>query len=93
MLETIYDKFDRKQFGAVKGRSTTHALVDILHKWHKAPDEEESVRVVFVDYAKAFDHVDHPTVMRKLADLGVPPVLLRWIHSFLTNRQQCVKIG
>ena len=48
---------------------------------------------MFVDYAKAFNHVDHPIVMRKLADLGVPPILLRWIHSFLSNRQQRVKIG
>jgi len=93
MLEAINDKFDRKQFGAIKGRSTNHALVDMLHKWHKALDEEQSVRVVFVDYAKAFDHVDHPTVMKKLAALGVPPIILRWIQSFLTNRQQRVKIG
>jgi len=39
------------QFGALKGRSTTHALVDILHHWHKALDEGQSVRVLFVDYA------------------------------------------
>ena len=51
----------------------------------------QSVR--FVDYAKAFDHVDHQTAMKKLAALGVPPILLRWIHSFLTDRQQRVKIG
>ena len=93
MLDAIGDKFDQKQFGAIKGRSTSHALVDIMHKWHKALDEQQSVRVVFVDYAKAFDHVDHPTVMKKLAALGVPPILLRWIHSFLMNRRQRVKIG
>ena len=93
MLDSVSDKFDKKQFGAIKGRSTSHALVDILHKWYRALDERDSVRVVFVDYAKAFDHVDHPTVMRKLAALGVPPILLRWLQSFLTDRQQRVKIG
>ena len=31
--------------------------------------------------------------MRKLESLGVPSLLLRWLHSFLTNRQQRVKIG
>jgi len=36
ILDAIGDKFDKKQFGAIKGRSTSHALVDIMHKWHKA---------------------------------------------------------
>jgi len=93
LLTSVADKFDKKQFGAIKGRSTSHALVDMLHTWNKALDEEQSVRVLFIDYAKAFDHVDHKTVMKKLAALGVTPVLLRWIRSFLTNRQQRVKIG
>jgi hypothetical protein len=31
--------------------------------------------------------------MKKLAALGVPPIILRWIHSFLQDRQQRVKIG
>jgi hypothetical protein len=93
MLNAIGDKFDNNQFGAIRGRSTSHALVDIVNSWHKALNQNESVRVVFVDYAKAFDHVDHATVMNKLADLGVPPILLRWLHSFLMDRKQRVKIG
>ena len=30
ILAAIADKFDTKQFGALRGRSTTHALIDIL---------------------------------------------------------------
>ena len=93
MLDAIGDKFDKKQFGAIKGRSTSHALVDIMHKWHKALDERNAIRVVFIDYAKAFDHVDHLTVIEKLAVLGAPTIILHWIHSFLMDRQQRVKIG
>jgi len=93
MLDAIGNNFDQKQFGAIKGRSTNHALVDIIHKWHKALDEQRLVRAVFVDYAKAFDHLDHATAINKLAALGVPSILLRWIHSFLVGRQQRVKIG
>jgi len=36
-----------------------HALVDMLHHWHVAVNKGESVRTIFVDFAKAFDHVDH----------------------------------
>ena len=61
--------------------------------WHQAIDEHDSVRTLFIDYSKAFDHVDHATVLRKLAALGVQPFLLKWMHSFLKDRKQRIKIG
>ena len=93
ILSEITNKFDAKQFGALRGRSTTHALIDITHMWHKALDDRNSVRALFVDYSKAFDHVDHSTVLNKMAALDIHPCLLKWMHSFLLNRQQRVKIG
>jgi len=36
ILNRIEDKLDTRQYGALKGRSTTHALVDIMHHWYKA---------------------------------------------------------
>ena len=74
-------------------RSTTLALVDLLHHWSKALDERKSVRALFVDYAKAFDHVDHGTVLRKLHSYDVPSFVINWLVSFLQERQQRVKIG
>ena len=93
MLNSLVNKFDCRQFGALRGRSTTHALIDILHTLHQALDNNQSARVLFVDYCKALDRVDHATVLRKMAILGIDPFLLRWMHSFLLNRQQRVKIG
>jgi hypothetical protein len=93
ILQIIAPYIDCKQYGGVRGRSTTHELVDILHHWHQALDNSSSVRVVFLDYAKAFDHVDHCIVITKLQALGVPTVLTRWISSFLFDRHQRVKIS
>jgi len=36
----------------------------------------QAIRVVFIDNAKAFDHVDHATVTKKLAALGVSQIIL-----------------
>jgi len=47
----------------------------------------------FIDYAKAFDHVDHSIDIQKLLDLGVPKFLVRWLCSFLVERQQRVKFS
>jgi len=64
----------------------------MLHHWNSALDNRKSVRLLFVDYAKAFDHVDHSTVVRKLINFGVPDILISWICSFLIDRQQRVKM-
>ena len=93
ILDVVGSQLDDHQFGSLKGRSTTHALVDMLHHWNKALDDSQSVRVLFIDYAKAFDHVDHGIVIEKLKSLGVPEVIVRWTTSFLCERQQRVKIS
>ena len=93
MLEAIGNNFDVKQFGGLRGRSTIHALIDILQPWHAALDADKLVRVLFIDYAKAFDHVDHSTILRKMATMGIPDFITRWMFSFLADRQQRVKIG
>jgi hypothetical protein len=93
VLPALSKHFDRRQYGAIKGRSTTHALIDVVNTWHQAIDKRQSTRTLFIDYSKAFDHVDHATVLGKLSALGVDPALTAWLHSFLLHRQQRVKIG
>ena len=44
---------------ARQGRSTTHALIAIQHKWMQTLDNKGSVRALFVDFKKAFDIVNH----------------------------------
>jgi Reverse transcriptase (RNA-dependent DNA polymerase) len=39
LLPIIADKFDHRQFGVLRGRSTTHALIAITSQWHQALDE------------------------------------------------------
>jgi len=93
ILGRVGDSSDDRQFGAQGHRSTMHALVDMLHHWHTAVDNGESVRTVFIDFAKAFDHVDHSVLVVKLVALGLPDVIVRWTGAFLRERRQRVKIG
>ena len=93
ILNIIETTIDRRQFGALKGRSTTHALVSLLHSWSTVLDRGGSVRAVFVDYQKAFDRVDHNIVLHKLVQRNVPHFIIKWMFSFLEGRQQRVKIN
>jgi hypothetical protein len=68
ILTYVTGYLDRRQYGGIKGRSTTHALVDMLHHWHQALNENKNVRALFIDYAKAFDHVNHTSFIVKLQE-------------------------
>ena len=48
---------------------------------------------VYLDFAKAFDKVDHRILLTKLSALGVRGALLMWIESFLTSRTQRVIVN
>ncbi len=51
------------------------------------------IRVMFVDFAKAFDLIDHNVLMRKLIEYDFPPHVTAWSLSFLQGREQFVKIN
>ena len=46
---------------------------------------------VYIDHS--FDSVNHVILLDRFRELGVHPVLISWLHSFLYQRQQRVKIG
>ena len=92
-MTALESKLDPCQFGGIKGLSTTHALVDMLHHWHSMIHSGESVRILFLDYSKAFDLVDHTLLIDKFHRLGVPEILTRWLSGFLRDRRQRVKLG
>lgn len=81
-----------KQHGFLSGRSTLTNLLSCLGEWTAALDDGDYVDVVYLDIAKAFDTVSHKKLLTKLVNAEFPPVLLRWIKSFLANRNQRVKI-
>jgi len=46
IMQSIGSKIDSSQYGALKKKSTTHALVDMTHHWHSAVDKCQSVQIV-----------------------------------------------
>jgi hypothetical protein len=93
IMKQIVMSLNSNQFGALRGRSTNHALVSVLHQWCNALDSGQSVRALFVDFRKAFDRVDHTLMLNKLLRYGVSHSLVKWMFSFLQGRRQRVKIG
>ncbi|KAI8500437.1 hypothetical protein Bbelb_220030 [Branchiostoma belcheri] len=91
-LSDIRTQIDTQQYGCLKGRSTTHCLLELTNEIFKATDNPGTIcSLVATDYSKAFDRVCHTTAIRRLLDLGLRPSLARWIANFLSNRRQSVR--
>jgi hypothetical protein len=93
ILDSLQGNLDPCQYGGIKGLSTTHALLDMLHHWHEMVHNGDEVRILFLDYSKAFDLVDHTILISKFERLGVPKLLTDWLGGFLNDRRQRVKLG
>lgn len=82
-----------EQHGFLQKRSTISNLTIFTDYLFNAIENGGQVDVIYTDFEKAFDRVDHVILLTKLQELGIHGDLLRWIESYLTNRSQAVVIG
>ena len=81
------------QFGFREGHSTTQALVEITDRLKKAIDEKMLTCGIFIDLTKAFDTVDHAILLDKMYNYGIRGNVHNLFKSYLSNRQQYVKVN
>ena len=81
------------QYGFKPSGSTTAALVDLTHKISDMLEGNKYVRCLLIDFSKAFDSVDHLTLVNKLKALNIADNIIQWVVRFLTDRNQFVKVG
>lgn len=85
--------FSDNQFGFLKGRSTNQAVLQIINFVTKAINEGKYTLSIFLDIRKAFDSVNHEILFHKLKNAGIRGTTLSWFKSFLTGRNQRIKVG
>ena len=96
-MDPLMPVINPHQFGSLRGSSTVHALVELIQSWHRRLDSPgKMIRVLMIDFSKAFDRVGHFIILWKLASLHgstIANFLMRWLTLFLCQRQQRTKIG
>ncbi|KAL0185762.1 hypothetical protein M9458_017432, partial [Cirrhinus mrigala] len=85
---------DPLQFAYRANRSVDDAVNMGLHFILQHLDKTGNyVRILFVDFSSAFNTIIPTLLQSKLAHLSVPSSICQWISSFLTDRQQLVRLG
>ena len=88
----LNDILHDRQFGFTKGRSTTDASARLVTQILEAWESSQDAVGIFCDLSKAFDCVDHDTLISKLRHYGIRGKSLELVRSYLSNRQQKVDV-
>ena len=93
LMEYVGNQMDWGQYGGTKGCSISHYLIDLVNfiQYNQDLNTPHAVIAVMVDFAKAFNRINHNRIITILSRMGVPGWLLRIVMGFLTERELIVR--
>ena len=86
------DRLTKTQSGNKKWHSAETSVIETTDTILKAIDQKMLTSAVFLDMSKAFDSVNHETLILKLQDVGASDPVILWFCSYLNDRRQVVRI-
>ena len=81
------------QAGFRKGRGTRDQIANIHWITEKATEFQKSIYFCFIDYAKAFDCVDHNKQWKILKETGIPDPFTCLLRNLYAGQEATVRTG
>ena len=81
------------QAGFRKGRGTRDQIANIRWIIEKAREFQKNICFCFIDYAKAFDCVDHNKLCKILQEMGIPDHLTCLLSNLYAGQEAAVRTG
>ena len=76
-----------------KGRGTRDQIANIRWIMEKAREFQKNIYFCSIDYAKAFDHVDHNKLWKILKEMGIPDHLTCHLRYLCAGLEATVRTG
>lgn len=76
-----------------KDHSTETALINLTDKLLFDMDNDRLSGLVFIDFRKAFDVINHDILLKKLSLYGASDLAVTWFTLYLSARRQYVQIS
>ena len=81
------------QAGFRKGRGTRDQIANICWIIAKAKEFQKNIYFCFIDYAKAFDCVDHNKLWKILKEMGISDHLTCLLRNLFAGQEATVRTG
>ena len=79
------------QAGFRKGRGTKDQIANICWNMEKAKEFQKNIYFCFIDYAKAFDCVDHNKLWNILKEMGIPDHLTCLLRNLCAGQEARIR--
>ena len=76
-----------------KGRGTRNQIANIRWIIEKAREFQKNIYFCFIDYAKAFDCVDHKKLWKILKEMGLPDHLTCLLRNLYAGQEATARTG
>lgn len=90
VYRNVHPYISVSQHGFMSGRSTVTNLLSITQTISETLDAGGQMDVIYTDFSRAFDTIDHRILLTKLEHLGCNPQLVKFFQSYLLNRSSYV---
>ena len=81
------------QAGFRKGGGTRDQIVNICCIIEKAKEFQKNIYYCFIDYAKAFDYVDHNKLWKIIKEMGIPHHLTCLLRNLYAGQEATGRTG
>ena len=79
------------QAGFIKGRGTRDQIANIHWITEKEREFQKNIYFCFIDFAKAFDCVDHSKLWKFLQEMGIPDHLICLLRDLYAGQEATVR--
>ena len=86
-------EFPHVQAGFRKHRGIRDQITNICWIIEKAREFQKNIYFCFIDYAKAFDSVDHNKLWKILKEMGIPDHLTCLLSNLYAGQEATVRTG
>ena len=93
LQQYVKHEFPDVQAGFRKGRRTRDQIANIQWIMEKARKIQKNIYFCFIDYAKAFDCVDHNKLWKILKETGIPDHLTCLLRNLYAGQEATVRTG
>ena len=93
LLQYVNHELPDVQGGFRKGRGTRDQIANICWIIKKAREFQKNIYFCFIDYAKAFDCVDHNNLWKILKEIGIPDHLSCLLRNLYAGQEATVRTG
>ena len=93
LQQYVNREFPDVQVGFRKGRKMRDQIANICWIMEKAREFQKNIYFCFIDYAKAFDCVDHNKLWKILKEMGIPDHLTCFLRNLYADEEAIVRTG